>query len=87
MTGRVVLITGCSSGIGRNLAERLSRVGYTVVATARRPETLVNLPVARRTGLDVGARIVVHRLHRHRYDLDDFRGWHTHHLRERTGYC
>lgn len=53
MTGQVVLITGCSSGIDRNLAERLSRAGYRVVATARRPETLVDLPAAHRATLDV----------------------------------
>ncbi len=33
-----VLITGCSSGIGRATAELLQREGYRVVATARQPE-------------------------------------------------
>ncbi len=37
------LITGCSSGIGRATAERLQRDGFTVYATARRPETLTDL--------------------------------------------
>ncbi|MEW2390652.1 SDR family NAD(P)-dependent oxidoreductase [Streptomyces venezuelae] len=35
-----VLITGCSSGIGRATALRMHRSGMVVYATARRPETL-----------------------------------------------
>ncbi len=49
----VVLITGCSTGIGRDLAQRLTGSGYTVVATARRAETLVDLPAALKLPLDV----------------------------------
>ena len=40
---KAVLITGCSSGIGRASALRLSRSGWTVYATARRPETIEDL--------------------------------------------
>jgi NADP-dependent 3-hydroxy acid dehydrogenase YdfG len=46
-----VLITGCSSGIGRVTARRLMEAGHTVWATARRPETLAELAGA-------GARIL-----------------------------
>jgi NADP-dependent 3-hydroxy acid dehydrogenase YdfG len=38
-----VLITGCSSGIGHAIAERLLADGRTVYATARRPETIFDL--------------------------------------------
>ena len=40
---KVVLITGCSSGIGEATARRLSQAGHTVYASARRPETLAGL--------------------------------------------
>jgi NAD(P)-dependent dehydrogenase (short-subunit alcohol dehydrogenase family) len=50
---KVVLITGCSTGIGRNLALRLSEAGYCVVATARNAETLGDLPGALKLSLDV----------------------------------
>ncbi len=40
---RVVLITGCSSGIGHATAKLLCREGWTVYATARKPETLFDL--------------------------------------------
>jgi NAD(P)-dependent dehydrogenase (short-subunit alcohol dehydrogenase family) len=39
-----VLITGCSSGIGRATALRLHDAGHRVVASARRLETLEDLP-------------------------------------------
>lgn len=50
---KVVLITGCSTGIGRHLAHRLTQSGYTVVATARKVETLDELPAALKLPLDV----------------------------------
>ncbi|HBE77595.1 MAG TPA: oxidoreductase [Firmicutes bacterium] len=53
MSPKVVLITGCSSGIGKDLAARLSQNEYTVVATARNLATVTNLPTALKLSLDV----------------------------------
>ncbi len=40
---KAVLVTGCSTGIGRATAERLARGGHTVYATARRLESIEDL--------------------------------------------
>ena len=62
---KAVLITGCSSGIGRATAERLARSGWTVYASARqrrrdRRSGRGGLPPARagrhRRGVDAGRR-------------------------------
>ncbi|GJF27376.1 short-chain dehydrogenase/reductase [Kitasatospora sp. NE20-6] len=42
-TPRTVLITGCSTGLGRQAALALHRLGHRVHATARRPGTLAGL--------------------------------------------
>ncbi len=43
MSGRSVLITGCSSGIGRVCAEGLAARGYRVFATARKSDDVAAL--------------------------------------------
>jgi NAD(P)-dependent dehydrogenase (short-subunit alcohol dehydrogenase family) len=44
--GRVWLVTGTSSGFGRAIAEAALAAGDTVIATARKPETLDDLAAA-----------------------------------------
>ncbi len=39
----IALITGASSGIGRDIARYLSKLGYDIIITARNEEKLVNL--------------------------------------------
>lgn len=50
-----ILVTGCSTGIGRAFAEECCRRGHSVIATARRRDSLVGLAAAgmRTLALDV----------------------------------
>ena len=50
---RAVLVTGCSSGIGRATAERLAAAGWTVYASARRLDAVEDLAGCRPLRLDV----------------------------------
>lgn len=57
----VVLITGCSSGFGREAAKGFAAAGHQVVATMRSPERAL-APGGRAEGLDRIANVVVDRL-------------------------
>lgn len=50
---RRVLVTGCSSGIGRAVAAELEQRGYHVIATARDIADLENLAVSEKLALDL----------------------------------
>ncbi len=52
---KAVLVTGCSSGIGRATAQHLAGRGWTVYASARRPESIEDLEAGgcRTLALDV----------------------------------
>ncbi|MDA1477229.1 SDR family oxidoreductase [Bacillus changyiensis] len=52
----VVFITGCSSGIGKELCEILYDQGYTVVATARNVETIKTLKASLKLPLDIAQK-------------------------------
>src|SRR3954451_16741361 len=66
---KAVLITGCSTGIGRATAELLAEKGYNVYATARRQESIEDLvekgckvmplDVTDETSMQTGVRAVV----------------------------
>ncbi len=52
-SGKSILITGCSSGIGKSAAYRLQERGYRVIASVRKPEDIAVLK-------DEGLEHVIH---------------------------
>jgi NAD(P)-dependent dehydrogenase (short-subunit alcohol dehydrogenase family) len=46
LKGQVVLVTGCSTGIGRALVRELQATGHRPFATARKPEAIADLAAA-----------------------------------------
>jgi len=55
--GKIALVTGAGSGIGRATARALLKEGYAVVLAGRRPETLAQ--TAAETGADAAQALVV----------------------------
>lgn len=53
MTRKVILITGCSSGVGKAICKELDRSKYYIVATARKIGDLKEVPADLRLQLDV----------------------------------
>ncbi|MFC5696529.1 SDR family oxidoreductase [Pseudomonas sp. GCM10022186] len=70
------LITGCSSGIGRALADAFKAAGYSVWATARKPRDLAELAAAGFTAVELevndqaGVAALAQRLEREAGGLD-----------------
>ena len=67
-----VLITGCSSGIGRALADAFKACGYSVWASARRPDDVAALSAAgfNAVQLDVNDSAALHQLAEQLGELD-----------------
>ena len=63
---RVVLITGASSGVGQSTARLLSRSGYKVFGTSRKPADAEAIPNAEMLPLDVRSDDSVRAFSRHR---------------------
>ncbi len=56
----VVLVTGCSTGMGRDICTILNKKGYIVVATARKREALNDVPATLKLKMDVTDKESIH---------------------------
>ncbi len=54
LEGKVAIVTGASSGIGRGVARELDRAGMKMVLSGRRSDRLEELQGARRLHFDRG---------------------------------
>lgn len=59
MTGKIALITGASSGLGKSISCKLAKEGYNVIITGRRQERLTELEKEIETHYDVEALSLV----------------------------
>lgn len=59
MTGKIALITGASSGLGKSISCKLAKEGYNVIITGRRQERLTQLEKEIETHYDVEALSLV----------------------------
>ena len=56
---RTVLITGCSSGFGKELCKEFKKQGYFVIATARNTNSISEVPADMKVELDVSNDVSV----------------------------
>lgn len=59
MSKKVVLITGCSSGIGKSLCEQMKSEGYIVVASARNKDSISTINADMLLEIDVTKEITI----------------------------
>lgn len=89
MTTKTVLITGCSSGIGEALCNEYLQHGFTVIATARNPESMSHLSHDNliKHGLDVNDADSIESIRQLIEQLQEQNGLQLHSLINNAGYA